>query len=328
MKLPFNIAYLDVNDELVEDVSMSPSKYGGGRVVSASFLDTFDNFHIYANEKCFENVREDKKSQCFVLSDEDRKYLRNGENLLDVISIYMSDYDLILHHFSNININIGVPTLVWPVGYSEPIHPLNKHIALFDKNNQSPRFFSNDHVIYDVVIGPRMPEFQEYKKEDFIFCCGRLTPTYQSIQIAQLARKYEIPVVFSGPIDRDYPFLDYLSDYASYLGVIDHATKMEYNRRAKMTAQLMNYPISVTLSMKEAAAVGVGCLATPVGQYRSWLKEGVNGYFVRSEQDFVSGWEKRDLLLQKNCYNNVLQFSENKMIEMFLQAFEAIIENG
>ena len=328
-KLPFNVAYLDVNDEMRENFSMTPSTYGGGRIVAASFLDLFDNFHIYGPGGCFKEVQFPKNQQCHILQNYERKAIREGADIDQVIGSYMSkNYDLIVHHFSNIHINTKLPTLCWPVGYAEPIHPDNKHIALFDIQNQAPQFFSNNHSIYNVVIGPRMPEFQEYEKQDFIYCCGRLTRTYQSIQIAQLATKYEIPIVFSGPIDRGHPFLDYLSDYVTYLGVVDNETKVEYNKKAKMTAQMMNYPISVTLSMKEAAAVGVGCLAMPVGQYRSWLRPSINGFFVRSEEEFVQGWERRDELNQKSIYDSVQMFSENNMINKFIEAFKLVVNHG
>jgi hypothetical protein len=318
--LPFNVAYLDVNDEMRENYSMTPSTYGGGRIVAASLLDRFDNFHIYGPKECFKEVRKEKLKQCFTLKDWERRGMREGSQ------VYLENkYQLVVHHFSNIHLNTDISQCHWSVGYGEPVHPLNEHVLLFDKDNQAPRFQSSNHKIYDVVIGPRMPEFQEYKKEDFIFCCGRLTPTYQSIQIAQLARKYEIPVVFSGPIDRDYPFLDYLSDYASYLGVVDHATKMEYNRRAKMTVQLMNYPISVTLSCKEAMSVGVIPITTPVGEYRTFIKHQHNGFLITSEDRFVQAWENRDSVKQRDCFDSVQKYSESQMIDSFIRSFKSIL---
>lgn len=335
--LPFRIAYLDINDEMRENYSATPSTYGGGRVVGAAFLSKFDNFHIYGPSECFNEVGYPKTGQCFVLQDYERRAIREGQLIDDVIGPYLSkNYDLILHHFSQIYINTTLPTLCWPVGYAEPIHPNNKHIALFDQNNQSPRFYSNNHVIYQVAIGPKIPPFQEYKKDIPFFNVGRITPTYQSIQIAQLAHKYQVPMVFAGPLDGNGYGDEFLKlvdgNIVQYLGVVDNATKIEYYKRSMATCQFMNYPISVTLSMKEHAGYGGGVMATSVGQYRTWVKDlhthpdTGNGFFIQSEKDFEVNVKNLVELNQKSCYDSVLQFSEEEMINKFITAFQIILQ--
>jgi glycosyltransferase involved in cell wall biosynthesis len=331
--LPFDVAYFDVNDEMREDYSITPNRYGGGRCVAASFLDLFDNFHIYGPAECFKNVREEKKSQCFVLDDEQRKALREGELVEAVVGWDVAFYSLFLHHFSNIHLTTKVPTLVWPVGFSEPIHPLNKYIALFDKDNQSPRFFSNDHSIFDVVIGPRMPKFEERVKEDLIINIGRITPSYQSIQVAQLAHKYQIPMIFAGPLDEgnEYgnKFMKYVdNDLVRYLGIVDHKTKLELFERAKLTTQMMDYNISVTLSCKEAMARGVIPIAAYVGQYKTFIQNGRNGFSIKFEEDFIEAWNNRNRVRQIDCYNSVLIFDEVNMLKSFLKALEIIISSS
>jgi hypothetical protein len=323
------ILYFDLNDRDLIEPYFDYDHYGGGCIFLRAAFQVLPDIYLAAREECFERCPESLLDRKVVLSEQDIIDIRQGRPIVELMGEgLLNQFDLIVHHFSQIWINttgLKCKSCHWNVGYRDPVHPLNKHVLLFDVNNQSPIFQSNDHSIYQVVIGPKIPPFQEYEKEDYIFCCGRLTNSYQSIQIAQLARKYEIPIVFSGPIDRDYPFLDYLSDYTTYLGIVDNQTKIKYYEKSKLSCQMMNYNISITLSMKEGAARGQGCLCTPVGQYRTWLKPEYNGYFVTSEQDFVKGWENRDLLLQENCYNSILEFSEDKMIKSFVNAFKQVL---
>lgn len=333
--LPFNILYLDLNlPDMIEKYG-SYDYYGGGSIVARAMIRRFSNFYIAARQSCFEDMPDKHKHQCIILEEHDIELIRGGQPLVNTgLSLdFLKDIQLINHHFSNLWVNtssLNCKTCHWNVGYRDVVHPKNKYVILFDLENQSPIYYSNNHLIFQAVIGPKMPLFQEYQKEDYIFCCGRITNSYQSIQIAQLANKYRIPMIFAGPLDKDNnygnEFMRHVhGDIVQYYGVIDNDIKIDLFKKAKLTCQFMNYPISVTLSQKEASARGVGCLATPVGQYRTWLRELENGFFVRSEEDFVRGWENRSLLSQKNCYNSVLQFSEDKMIEKFVEAFNNIL---
>lgn len=329
-----NILYFDLNDKSLIEPYFDYDNYGGGAIFLRAAFQKLPNIYLAAREECFNRCPNHLLDKKIVLSEENIQDIKNGKPIVDIIDKdILNNINLVVHHFSQIWINttgIKCKSCSWNVGYGDHVHPKNKYLLLFDLNNQSPIYYSNDHVIHEVIIGPKIPLFQEYKKEDYIFCCGRLTNSYQSIQIAQLANKYKIPVIFAGPIDSNYPFLDYLSDYTNYLGVVDYKTKINHYEKSKITIQAMNYPISVTLSCKEAMARGCGVMATPVGQYRTFVKdlkysyEG-NGWLIKSEEDFINSWQNRDLLSQKNCYDSIQQFSEDNMITSFINAFNKIL---
>ena len=325
-----NILYFDLNAPDLLEPWFNYDNYGGGCVFFRAAFPKID-ISLAAREEAFKGYT-GPEGRKIILFEEQIQRIRRGEPIKDILDLrLLSSFDLIVHNFSNIWINTEgtrCRSCHWNVGYGEFVHPNNKHVLLFDKENQAARFSSPNHIIYDVVIGPKASEFQEYLKEDLIFNCGRITPSYRSIEVAQLAIRHEIPMIFCGPKDRDYPFERYIdNEFVQYLGVVSQETKDKYNKLAKLSCQMMNYPISVTLSMKEAAAKGVACMASPVGQYNSWIKDGINGFLIRSEQDFLNAWEKRDSIRQFDCYQSMLPLSEDYMIDSFMNAFYKIIHD-
>lgn len=325
-RLPFNVLYLDINTPDLIEYYGSYDYYGGGAIFARAAIRKLDNFYIAAREQCFTGMPKEYRGKCIVLQEEDIVRIRNGEELSNFIP-FLNSFQIVVHHFSNIHVNTKLPSCHWNVGYSDPVHPNNHHVLLFDSDNQAPQFYSNNHTLHKVVIGPKMPPFQEYKKEDLIVNIGRITSTYQSIQIAQLAQKYSIPMIFAGPLDGNGygdEFLKYVGGPVEYLGVVDEATKIDLFKRSKLSCQMMNYPISITLSMKQGASFGMGCLATPVGQYRSFIKERKNGFFIKSEENFITAWNDRNEIKQIDCYNSVLPYSENNMLQSFLKVFNDI----
>lgn len=323
------ICYIDINaPDCIEDYSYaSVTRYGGGRIIAAALLEKLDTLHIYANPICFDNVRTGKINQCFSLGDEAREAIKNGAPIKNYIAD-ADQYDIFFHHFSHIHLNLegcrSQKQVVWPVGWREPVHPLNENIMLFDKENQEPQI-QGTAKIYDITIGPKFEPFQEYKKKDIIFQCSRHFSHYNSILVAKLALKYEIQTIFAGPIENGYPLMNFVDNKTThYIGVIDQKTKQDFYKRAKLNTQFQGYNISVTLAGKEAASYGCPILATPVGGWNSFIKPGINGFKFVTENHFIEAWEKRNLILQKHCYNEALQFSENRMVEMVLKALEEI----
>jgi len=323
-----NIAYIDMNfDDTIEDYHYSPKRYGGGRIIASALLYKLDTFDIYSNSESFVNIEKSKQNQCFSLDNAARQKIKNGDNIKKYIP-NCDKYDIFLHHFSNVFLNLegcrSQKQAVWSVGWREQINPNNKNILLFDHIGQEPQMVGN-HKIFKIVIGPKFEQFKKYDKEDIIFQCSRHFPLYQSIAVAQLALKYNIKTYFAGPIENGYPLIDFIDNKNTfYLGVIDSETKQDFYKRAKLNTQFQNYPISATLAGKEAASYGCGILACPVGGWNLFIKEGLNGFFINNEIDFINAWEKRGELKQQNCYNLGLPHSEENMINSVLNALKAI----
>lgn len=314
-------------DDTSEDYHHSPKKYGGGRVIASALLYKMETFDIYANPKCFLNIDLSKQNQCIPLNNDSRQAIKNGES----IKKYIPDadkYDIFLHHFSYVYLNLSEcrskKQAVWPVGWRESVNPKSENVLLFDAACQEPQT-TGLHKIFEIVIGPKFEPFKKLLKEDIIFQCSRHFPRYQSIEVAQLALKYSIKTYFAGPIESGYPLIDYIDNKNTfYLGVVDSETKSQFYKRAKLNTQLQNYPISATLAGKEASSYGCGILASPVGGWNYFIRENVNGFFIRNESDFVKAWEARNKISQQDCYDVGLSHSEENMINSVLASLLSI----
>lgn len=322
------IAYIDLNHpDFFEDYSYAPKRYGGGRIIPGPLMELYQNFVIFSDKRSFDNVRPDKIGQCRILEWESRKAIREGVALKTILPDAES-YDLFFHANTNIHLNLEglkAQQVIWSVGWSETIHPTNTHVMFFDQEHQMPLMSHGNHAIYPIVIGPKVEPFQEYLKEDLIFQCTRHEKCFQSIEVAQLALKYGIKTVFAGPMQHGYPLPNYIDNKTTfYLGQISQEEKISWNKRAKFNTQLQSWPTCATLSAKESLSYGTAIISLPIGGWPSFIKQGINGFIIQSEQDFVNAWASRDTIKQKNCHDTALEYSEDKMIEKLQQAFKTI----
>lgn len=320
------ICYLDLNHpDFFEDYSYeNPKRYGGGRIVPAPLMANFNNFYIASDIRSFENVNPNKIGQCRVLPWESRQAIRNGFPVKEIIQD-ATEYDLFFHANTNIHLNLdglSAEQAVWSVGWSETVHPKNTHVMFFDQKNQMP-IMNGEHVVHKIIIGPKIEPFQEYQKEDLIFQCTRHERCFQSKEVAELAIRHKIKTVFAGPIQHGYPLpIDNINTF--YLGEISNTDKIAWNKRAKFNTQLQNWPTCATLSAKESLSYGSAIIALPIGGWPDFIKQGVNGFIINNEQEFLNAWNSRNLISQKNCYETALEHSEDKMIETLKSAFYKI----
>ncbi len=325
------IAYIDLNHpDFFEDYSYEPKRYGGGRIIPGPLMERHENFVICSDKRSFENVRSEKLGQCRILDWDARREIRDGAPLKKYIP-NADEFDLFFHANTNIHLNLDglkAEQVVWSVGWSETLHPLNINVMYFDQEGQQPILSHGNHKIYKTIIGPKVEPFQEYKKEDLIFQCTRHEKCFQSLEVAQLALKYKIKTVFAGPMQNGYPLPNYIDNVTTfYLGQISNAEKIAWNKRAKFNTQFQSWPTCATLSGKESLAYGSAIIALPIGGWPRFIKQGINGFLINSEQDFVNAWASRDSIIQKNCYDTALEHSEDKMIETVQAAFESITGN-
>jgi hypothetical protein len=322
------IAFIDLNyPDHFEDYSYSPKNYGGARIVPGAMMERKNDFFIYSDEKSFQNVNNGKKQQCKILDWPKRNALRNGECLKSVIP-EADDYDLFFWNATNIKLNLdncrNKKHVVWSIGWRETVHQNIENLICFSFKFQQPVLLGMPNI-YHAVIGPNIEGFTEYQKEDIIFQCTRHVECFQSIQVAQLGLKYGIKTIFAGPIGKDYPLMNFIDNKTTfYLGSISQEEKIKYNKLAKFHTQFQTYPTCATLSAKEALSYGTPIMASTAGEWPNFILEGINGFIIRNEQDFIKAWEARDSIKQLNCYNSILKFSEEKMIDEFYCAFEKI----
>ena len=324
------IAYIDLNyPDHFEDYSYYPKTYGGGRIVAGPMMERLDDFYVYSDERSFQNLKDNKRSQAKILDWPKREALRNGACVKSVIP-EADDYDLFFSHTANINLNLSNCRSkkygVWSVGWRETIHPDIQNVIFFSQKFQEPILLGKPNIFH-AVIGPKMDPFQEYQKEDMIFQCTRHVECFQSIEVAQLALKYKIKTIFAGPIGNNYRLMNFIDNKTTfYLGSISQEDKIKYNKIAKFHTQFQTYPTCATLSAKESLSYGTPIMASSIGEWPSFIVQGLNGFIIQTEQDFVKAWENRDNIKQLNCYNSVTKHSEDRMIEEFYSAFEQIVK--
>ncbi len=210
------VAYLDFNlkNSVIECYSsLNSSRYGGGSAFSPWAREVWDDFHIYANPKCFYNLtNSEKKDKCHWLTDEQRQDIFDSKPIKDIIPEIVN-FDLIVHHHCSQWVNtdgLDIKSCCWVIGYLEDCHPKNTNLLFFNFDGQKSRLKHNDHKIYKIQLGKPVPEFKEYKKENIIFQCSRHNSIFRSIQVADICNRHNIPVYFAGKIDENYPLLDFI----------------------------------------------------------------------------------------------------------------------
>lgn len=332
-----NICYLDLNyPDCLEDYSINPKRYGGGRVFASWAKEKLNNvvgepntFHIFADPKCFENLGDNEnKSVCFDLSWEHRKAIREGLPVKDVIP-FPNNYDLFVHHHVNLNLNLlglDAKQVCWAVGLEEYVNPKNDHLILYNQF-QHPVLENFNTKVYYAKIGKPIPIFEEYKKDDYIFQCSRHWDKFNSIEIAKFCTKNRLMGVFAGPIDGNYPLMDYIDGrYTQYVGVISEEEKLKLTKYARLYTMFHSWKTPFNLSAIEALSFGTPVCCADIGFWKSLIVEGKNGFFIKTEQDLLKAWDKAPTLAQKDCWDSVFSYSDTAMVNQFYFAFEKILQ--
>lgn len=322
------IAYIDFNaNDFYEDYSISPKKYGGGRIFASAAKEYNKDFHIFANIKSFDNLTKDENyHNCHPLTKEARDGIRRGNVNIERIIPEINQYDLIVHHQVNHFINSpNIPVACWAIGYGEVVHPKNKNLLLY--NNYQNTIVSNPETkTYHCVIGKDIPKFQNYEKQDFIFQCTRHIDYFGSIEVAKICNNYQIPVVFAGPIMDGYPLLDHVDGkLIKYIGEISEETKIEYLKKAKLCTFLHKWPTPFNLSAIESLSYGTPIATTRVGFWPS-LVNGLNGDFINTLSDLPKIFYNN--FKQEDCYQSSTFYSKENMLKSFFDSFNLILKNN
>lgn len=306
-----------------ENLVLNPNRYGGGRIVPTYLREHLDDFYTAGMEGCFDGISSaEKKDKCIILSEQQVSQLRSGAALESVIK---DSFDIVFTTNPGLVVNTTAKQLVWCVGYQETVHPDHKNIILHNPNNQHP-ILNSSPTIYNFRLGVNVPEFREYEKEDLIFQCTNHSNFLQSIAVAHFCSKYKIKCILAGPISEGYPLLQHVdSEYVKYIGQISEQQKIEISKKSKVhTLLFFGFINECPLSGKLALTYGNQIFTTPSGDMPNKVKEGVNGRFILKEEDFINGWNNRDCISQRSCYNSIKEFSIENMVNDIKRVFEVL----
>lgn len=333
------LLYIDFNrPDHTEDYSLTPNKYGGGRIVAAHLLPhMIANGHkmeIWADGKCFENMSLSLRDggpfhSCVEMSVEDRAKIGNGAPLGDFLK--GKEFDIVLHHHCAYSVNTeGLKTvpLYWAVGYGEEINAGNQNIILYNDfqfprpKHPSPRYFK-------ARIGVPLPPFEQRTKLGYAFSCHRQVPYFGSELACVVAKAQKLDYYFAGPLENNNNLLSYCDNKIKYLGIISEAEKHRLQAGASMSFFFHSWPTPMNLSALTALAYGTPLICSPVGFWPSLVKNGVNGYLVHNMAQAVDAIEaiKAGKITQENCYNSVKHLSADLMVDDYIKIFRQVL-NG
>ncbi len=325
------ILWVELNK--AESLSLYPNAYGGASRPVAwmnKFLNDGSNvFDILAPQECFRDYcSEDYLFSSKVISDVGVEALRAGKPLSDFVN--PGRYDIIVHSNPGLYLNMGevdAQQVTWAVGAHERVSFRHKHLLLHNRNNQHPDLEKPNVNIYDVVLGVQIPEFQPYPKENLIVQISNNYPLMNTHIMAGLCIKHRIPFLFGGPVDKGYE-IPVEPGLVEYLGVVPEKQKIELMKRAKYYSILLSHPINeCPLGVKQAASYNCSILTTGAGHLGEFVKDDYNGHIIKTEEDFVNAM-KNDSISQENCYNYVKDnYSAERMVNSFYNAFENILKN-
>jgi glycosyltransferase involved in cell wall biosynthesis len=146
--------------------------------------------------------------------------------------------------------------------------------------------------------------------------------------VAQLCRKYSIPLIFAGPIQAGYPLMDYVDgDLIKYIGIISNSEKSNYYKKALLTTYLHFWQTPFNISAIESLSYGTPIMATANGFWPKLIKNKINGYIIATEEDFVNSINDCLNIKQIDCYNSSSEYSSEKMVSSFYLAFNNILYN-
>ena len=332
-----------------EDYSITPKFYGGGtcfiREAKNAWLGNID-ISVFGFKLNFRNyTKTDLLSHSFVLEDWARDRIRMGEPITKVLPSF-EQFDIVMHNHIGMHINTDgskIKEVFWsPFGKSEHAHPDVPY-----RLNYLPDTTYVHGKNYTVQIGVHIDEFQENKKEDYIFQCTRHDNQTNSIEVAKNCIKYGIKGYFGGPIFEDprtpkYPILDYIDNKNTfYFGAMDHEDKMEKYKHARMTTLLFQRNPPFNMSAIESLSCGTPILIPEKrvqdmtysdsmgngGYSEQFFKKVSKGCYVEyNGTNFVECFEKAKTISQKECYERSLQYSHIKMLDSFEKALRQIYD--
>lgn len=324
------IAYLDLNlSYLDEDYSDNPNRYGGGSIIARS-LKVFDEFFIFAPESCFDNISQKDRNKCITLTAEQIRDLINQKPILEVEPRF-NEFDIILRCSVQLPLNFQgckAKNVVWSVGNNEQIHQNNKTLLLFNPE-QNPMVNLETEIHY-FKLGVPIPKYKKYNKKPYLFQCSRHCYEFGSIDAADFCNRNQIRGYFAGPIVPNYPLLEHIDNINTfYLGEISEYDKIEYMKRAQAYITLFrewNPPMNLSFTL--ANSYNTPIITTFMGFCREYIKEGINGFFVTTEEQLLSAFNKTKEMDQKPIYFEALKNSEGGMILSLFECFKKIVEKS
>ena len=320
------VAYFDLGYSR-EQYGLMPTRYGGGGV-AARYLkeDPEIDFWVFAPPEAFENIgRGERHDRCFALDAQTCEALKRGHPVSELFN-FGTMPDIILHPHTCETLNRGtldVPIVQFCGFNGKAGHPRNDYVLLYD-DSFTPCFGEKPKY---VRIGKPVPEiFIPHPKAPYVFQCSRHDDHMNSLELARQCRSYGIQGYFAGPIHNNYPLMSEIDGKVThYLGEIDEATKLGYERHAQLQCLLLEWDSPFNQTLIEAQGLGTPIYVKNRGPFiNKYLRHGING-FDASKVSLISAFTSTWIINQKDCWAAAREYDVSVMVRTFKQAFKEIV---
>lgn len=249
-------------------------------------------------------------------------------------------FDLIHNHFDFLPLTysglVSTPVVTTIHGFSSPrILPVyekyNKqaHYVAISEADRSPEL----DYIATIHHGIDFDEFNfNAKPDNYLLFFGRIHPDKGAKEAIEIAMGTGRNLIMAGPIqDEIYyerevePHLD--TNGISYVGSVGPEKRDELLRNAHALLHPINFNEPFGLSVVEAMACGTPVIAFNRGSMPELIRNGLNGYLVRTVDDAIDAVGKIDDIDRLACHRFVEEnFSIERMVNDYLKVYEQILE--
>lgn len=327
------------NIELSLNEDYSPfncKKYGGGSIFCKYALKLLNNkkdiFFAYGQSENFENITvEEGKNYCVELPKEKIELLKSGFSVKELIP-ELVNCDILIHNQESFAFNITglkCKQICWLAFVNQTVLPYN-HACFVYSEYQNPILNPNYTRLLKIKIGNYVsPNFQEYKKDDYLFQITRMDSVMNPIKTVKLCNKFGIKGYFAGPILNNYPLMEHIDNKNTfYLGVLNELDKIRMLKGARLFGGIQDWDTIWNLSVHQALSYNTPVICYNRGFFTEIIQDKVDGfYYDDNEESFLKIWEESKNINQENCYNKALQYSEKEMVDSFYRNFEWILNN-
>lgn len=174
------------------------------------------------------------------------------------------------------------------------------------------------------------------KADDYFVFLGRTNHEKGLKEICQIIKNTDHKLKIAAKVDhvdlayfkREIePMID--GKQIEFLGEVDHEGKNRLLEKAKALLLWLNWEEPFGLVIAEANACGTPIIVNRRGSMPELIKNGVTGYLVDSLEEMRSKLDEVDKLSRPLCRQHVLEnFSKEKMVDAYLEAFESILDQN
>jgi glycosyltransferase involved in cell wall biosynthesis len=213
-------------------------------------------------------------------------------------------------------------------------------VPVFEKYNAAGYFVAisdadrHERLDYAATIHHGI-DMQEFEPGDgrggYLLFFGRIHPHKGTAEAIDVAQKTGLPLIVAGIIqDREYfeqsvePRLD--GEQVTYVGPVGPQRRGELLGGARALLHLVSFDEPFGFSVVEAMACGTPVIAHPRGSMPEIVRDGVNGYLVRTPEEAAQAVQASGGIARRAVRASVeSRFSSERMVDDYLELYHRVV---